>query len=121
MPHPLNQKMQLIGRRCERLLFCYAVSGFLVVAISAAFTVGFADYLIRFEDRGVRSIASSLWVAALVAGYVRFLHPVIRYRLTDLEVARPRRAPLSAVARLSLQRRGISRSIDRRSWIAGIT
>jgi hypothetical protein len=86
--HPLSKRVRLVGRRSERLLLCYSVSCFLSFVVAVGFVLGLTDYLIRYQDAGIRTIASILLLGAMILGYVRFLRPAIHRQLTDLEVAR---------------------------------
>jgi hypothetical protein len=74
MPHPLEEKIGQVRRRAWRLLAAYAVSWTLTTLLAAVIVLGLADYLIRFQDPGVRLIASLAVLGALAWACYRFLY-----------------------------------------------
>ncbi len=86
--HPLSERVRLVGRRSERLVVCYAISCFLTVVVATGFLLGMADYLVRYQDLGMRLIASTVLLTVVIVAYARYLRPAIKRRLTNLEVAR---------------------------------
>ena len=88
MPHPLTRKIVALRRRVRRLAAVHALSVAVVAWLVAVLVLGAADYWLRFEDRGLRLVASlaamavagwSLWYAA---------RSVAAARLGDGELAR---------------------------------
>ncbi|MBW3597595.1 MAG: hypothetical protein KY475_10005 [Planctomycetes bacterium] len=88
MPHPLEQKVRAIGRRARRLVLLHAGAWTVVVVAAAILVAGLADYLVRYQDRGVRIIVSLLVLAAAVWSVRKFLAPAARYRPSEVDVAR---------------------------------
>lgn len=86
--HPLQQRLSHFRRRVRRWLAIDAASRLMVVALGALLVLGGADYLIRFDDPGLRLINSFL-AAGLIAwaGY-RYLWRGLSVRLGDLRLAR---------------------------------
>jgi len=86
-PHPLQRRVAALGRQVRRLLVVYGLSRVVSVLVVAAIVWGTIDFVIRFDDHGVRLIGSlavaglSVWAAA------RFLLPALRLPLDDLAVA----------------------------------
>lgn len=73
MAHMLEQKIGQVRRRARRLLVLHAVSWTLVTVLAVVLLVALADYLIRFEDRGLRLMASLAVLAAAGWAAYRFL------------------------------------------------
>ncbi|HIQ20806.1 MAG TPA: hypothetical protein EYH34_06185, partial [Planctomycetes bacterium] len=88
MPHPLEQKLVLIRARVRRLVAVYGLSWLVAVTLATVLMLGLADYVFRFEDRGLRVLA---WLAMLSAfGWTayRHLYVPLAVRLGDVEIAR---------------------------------
>jgi hypothetical protein len=85
--HPLQIKLAAARRRVRRLLFIYGTSRALAVVLPVLVVLGGIDYLLRFEDHGVRMIWSLAAAALLVWAIARYLAPAVRQRLSDLVVA----------------------------------
>ena len=83
----LDSRVRRVGQRSERLLLCYGISRFLSVLLIAGFACGLADYLFRFQERGVRLIVSASLVVVVAAAFVRYVRPVWRFQITNLAVA----------------------------------
>lgn len=88
MSHPLQQKVHAVGRRARRLVLVYAAAWMVGVVAAAAMAAGLADYLIRYQDRGVRIIVSLMVLAAAAWSAWRFLWPALRYQPGDVDTAR---------------------------------
>ena len=87
MSHELEEQLAQIRRRARLLLLAYGaawVAGCLVLAVAA---LGLADYLIRFEDRGIRMICSFMVLNVIGWVSVRYLWPAVRARYSDVELA----------------------------------
>lgn len=87
MPHILEQKITAVRRRVRRLLLVDAAARLVALLLATALVLGLADYLVRFEDRGVRLISSLALVAACGWAFHRFVGPALRIRLSDVELA----------------------------------
>ncbi len=90
--------MAAVRRRVRRLLVTEAAARLATAMLAAGVVLGTADYLVRFEDRGIRFM-SSLALAA-VAGWMfyRSVWPALKARLGDAELAwqLERRLPILA-------------------------
>ena len=87
MLHPVQQKVEAVTRRVRRLQTLHAGSLALAVVLGAALIVGWADYLLRLEDAGLRWLGTGLVLAALAGAARRYVLPVCRRQLTNLLVA----------------------------------
>ncbi|MEQ8785752.1 MAG: hypothetical protein RIC55_05615 [Pirellulaceae bacterium] len=87
MPHPLEKKIQSVGRLARGQLLLLAGAYVAMAALFAVFLCGLADYLFRWEDIGVRVIISACVLAAVGAAVYWFLWPVLRAKRGDLQVA----------------------------------
>ena len=95
MPHPLEVKIGAVRRRAARLVWSIALSRLFGVLVAVILTWSVLDYLIRFQDRGLRFIGS---LAALgVAGWAvrRFLQTVrgAHFQLVDIALRVERSFP----------------------------
>ena len=88
MPHPLRQKIAELRRRVTRLVALYGVSRVVTTVLLAVLLVGLADYLVRFQDPGIRLIASV--AVAVVLGWTcyRYLYLGLSVRFRDVDLAR---------------------------------
>jgi hypothetical protein len=88
MLHPLEKKVKSVTRLARGQLLLFAASCVAAVAAFAAFAAGLADYLLRFDDVGLRLILSAAVLAVVaIAGYL-LLWPALRFRRGDVQVAR---------------------------------
>ncbi len=88
MVHPLEERIAALRNRLRRLLAVYGVGWLLTAGLAAALAMGLLDYLLHFQDRGIRVIASlTVWVAVLWVGY-RFLLVPQTARLSNADLAR---------------------------------
>jgi hypothetical protein len=86
--HPLSQKIatlqrQLVWRR-RAMAACWTIA----TGIAAAFALGLIDYFVRFNDRGLRIMATAAFVAAVAWAAYRWWYLAQRQRLAPLAVAR---------------------------------
>ena len=88
MPHPLQQRIRSVGARARRLVLWHSAAWVVQAFLAAALAACLADYLIRYDDRGVRIIVSALVLAGIVWSVRRFWLPAWRFRLSDVEAAR---------------------------------
>jgi hypothetical protein len=87
MIHPLEQQLVAVGHQARRLLIGYALAWMVGVAIVVAVILGLADFLLRFDDRGVRLIATVALAGAIAWTVVRFLLPALRFRPSTVQLA----------------------------------
>lgn len=87
MPHPLERRIAELQRHATRLLAWYGLSWVAVCVIGAVLVLGTADYLIRFQDRGIRLMCSLAIVAVMVRAVWQFAWQPLRRRLSAVEVA----------------------------------
>lgn len=87
MPHPLETRLADIRRRVRGVLAIYGVSCLATAVIGAVVLVCFADWLLHFDDGGVRLILDIGLVA--LAGWLvqRYLWSPLRQPLRDLDLA----------------------------------
>ncbi|HUY31257.1 MAG TPA: hypothetical protein VMV69_00645 [Pirellulales bacterium] len=87
MPHPLQLQIGVVRCRARRLLLLYALSRVAGVVLAAATALVLADYLIHFQDRGVRILALAvLFGLGGWAGY-RFLWTALFAAFSDVALA----------------------------------
>ena len=60
MLHPLEQKIVALRRRVRRMAAVYGLSVVAAALLGTMAALGLIDYLLRFQDRGLRIIASLL-------------------------------------------------------------
>ncbi len=87
MAHPLHDQIRAIARQARWLLVWHGLGWFVAVALSVAFALGLADYLLRFQDRGVRIISSLALIGVVLESFRRFVYPAWRRHFTEIEVA----------------------------------
>lgn len=85
--HPVQRRVQEVNRRVRRATLIYVVASTLLCVLSVALLVGLTDFLLRFEDPGIRLINSGVVLAVAIWSFYRFLWPGWGYRLSDLQVA----------------------------------
>lgn len=83
----LQQRVRTVARRARGLVRLYAVSWFLATVILALVVLGLIDYLVRFEDVGVRLICFALVWGVVAWGAYRYLLTAWRYRISELQAA----------------------------------
>lgn len=87
MAHSLERQIAAVRSRTRRLLAGYALGWSLAAVVSTLLVLSIGDYLIRFQDHGIRSMCSlALAGVALWAAY-RFWWQGFARRLDDLELA----------------------------------
>ncbi len=65
MLHPLEQKIVSLRRRVRRMVAVYGLSVVAAALLGTMAALGLIDYLLRFQDRGLRIIASLLVLGVL--------------------------------------------------------
>jgi hypothetical protein len=88
MPHPLELSIASLRRRARLLLWVHGAASVVALVAATVAVLCLGDYLIRYEERGIR-LASSLAALAVVGwAYFRFIRPVVTARLSDVFLAR---------------------------------
>jgi len=87
MLHPVQQRVREVNRRVRRLTALHGVAASLLLVVVTAFLIGLLDYLLRFEDPGVRLLGSATVAAVAGWSFWRFLRPGCGYRPSDLQIA----------------------------------
>ena len=64
MSHPIEQRMAALRRRVRRLVLLRGLSATVAAVLAAAMLLGLGDYVIHFQDRGIRILC---WLALLAA------------------------------------------------------
>lgn len=72
MAHPLESKIGQLRSRARRLLALYAAGWTLGTVAAAILLLGLSDYLIRFQDHGIRLMGSLAVVAVFAWACYRF-------------------------------------------------
>ncbi len=86
--HPLQRKIGRLRARVRRLVVVYALSWIIGAVLVTAVLLGLADYLVRFQDRGIRVICTLALLGVLGWTCYRFLFVGLTARLSDVELAR---------------------------------
>ncbi len=86
--HPLSQKISSLQRRLAWRRRAVAVCWILATAVAAALMLGLVDYLIRFNDPGLRLMATAAFVAAIIWAAYRWWYIPQQQSLHSLAVAR---------------------------------
>ena len=87
MAHPLQQRLTALRARVRRLVLVYGIGWAVAAAVAAVVVLGLIDYLIRFQDVGLRVICSLAALGAVGWSTYRFLYRPIVYKLGDAELA----------------------------------
>jgi hypothetical protein len=87
MSHPLKQRIDRLRSRVRLLLALYGLSWIVGGSLLAAMVLGVADYLVRYQDPGIRLISSLACLAIIVWTGYRFLYRPLAKRLGDVELA----------------------------------
>ena len=103
----MQQRIRHVARHARQLVRLYGVGWFVAVVCLAALSIGLIDYLVRFEDMGIRMICLALLGVITVWGFVRFIITAWRYRCSDLQAARHIECHLSGSGGSPDQCRGI--------------
>jgi hypothetical protein len=87
MAHPLNDKIDALRARVRWLVLVYGLSAVIAAVLGAVIVLGLGDYLVRFQDRGIRVIASLLALGLLAWTTYRYLYLPMTTRLGDAALA----------------------------------
>jgi hypothetical protein len=87
MSHPLEQKIAALRRRTRRAVTIYGLSAAVAAVLGVVTVLGLADYCLRFQDRGLRIIASLLALGSLGWAVYRYRCLARRTRLRDIDLA----------------------------------
>lgn len=87
MPHPLEHQIGAVRRRAGRLVWAFGASRLATTFAAILLSAGLADYLVRYQDRGVRVILSLAALAAAGWAVYRFSQVLRGARFRDLDVA----------------------------------
>ncbi|MHB8862676.1 MAG: coiled-coil domain-containing protein [Pirellulaceae bacterium] len=82
-----QKRVRQVARRARALVRLYAVGWFVATVCLAALGLGLVDYLVRFQDTGVRFICFALVCLVAVWGSIRYLLSAWRYRCSDVQAA----------------------------------
>lgn len=88
MSHLLKQRIGKLRSRVRRLLALYGLSWVIGGVIGAVMLLGLVDYVVRFQDHGIRLIASLAVVAVFGWTSYRYLYLPLATRLRDVDLAR---------------------------------
>ncbi len=87
MAHPLQQKIAALRTRVWRLVMVYALAWVVATVLGGVVVLGLLDYLIRFEDRGIRVICSLLVLGMLGWTCYRYVYLAWIVRVRDVDLA----------------------------------
>ncbi len=88
MSHPLHQQITHVRGRIRRLVLIHGLSRVVGGVLAAVILMGLADFLLRFEDRGLRVMATLVVLAVLGWTVYRYLLVGLSARLGPVELAR---------------------------------
>ena len=87
MAHPLQRRLAAVRRKVRFVWIAYGLSAAVSIALIGVLILAGTDYLLRFEDRGMRWIWSLAAFGLAVGAVVRFVVPALRSRLDDVGMA----------------------------------
>ena len=87
MTHPLEQKIAALRRRVRRMAAVYGLSVVAAALLGTMAALGLIDYLLRFQDRGLRIIASLVMLGAFGWTFYRYVFTALLVRLGDADLA----------------------------------
>jgi uncharacterized small protein (DUF1192 family) len=85
--HPLEQKIVALRRRVRRMATLYGLSIATAALLATTAALGLTDYLLRFQDRGLRILALLLVLGTLGWTFYRHVFAVWLARLRDVDLA----------------------------------
>lgn len=87
MPHLLERKIAAVRRRVQLLLLVYAACGFAAAVLGVLLLLGLLDWLIRYQDHGVRAICTLAALGVALWAAYRFIIASMRADLSDMRIA----------------------------------
>ncbi len=87
MQHPLEQRIAALRSRARQLMAVYGLSWVVTTALGAMVALSLLDYLVRFQDVGLRVICSLSVAWIMVWACYRFLYLPLFVRLRNVELA----------------------------------
>src|SRR5580704_11399327 len=87
MPHVLENELAQVRRRVRSLVVLHALAWLVGGLVAALVIFGLADYLIHFQDRGIRLMCSFMIVNMVIWAVSRYLWPAWRTELRDVDLA----------------------------------
>lgn len=87
MNQGLRQRVRHVARQARRLVQLHSCGWFLATVCLAALGLGALDYVVRWEDVGIRFISWALWWYAACWAAYRFLRVAWQFRCSDLYAA----------------------------------
>ena len=88
MSHPLQQQIGNVRGRIRRLVLIHGLSLVVGSVLVAVILAGLADFLVRFEDRGLRVMATLIVLGVFAWTSYRYLFVGLYTRLENVELAR---------------------------------
>ncbi|MCE9603989.1 MAG: hypothetical protein K8U03_03705 [Planctomycetia bacterium] len=88
MPHPLDVKIGALRRKARSLLLLHGLSCAAAVAVGVVGLAAAGDYLLRYEEPGIRFASTGAVVAVIIWAIRRFLLPAYQAELSDVFLAR---------------------------------
>ncbi|HEX4132237.1 MAG TPA: hypothetical protein VHZ24_19560, partial [Pirellulales bacterium] len=85
--HPLTRKLAALRRRAYLLLLGHALAWTVAIVLAVGMVLGLLDWIIHFQDRGLRIIASGVVLATLLIFSWRLIWRALRTRFSDLDLA----------------------------------
>lgn len=87
MPHPLQTKIDELRHRARRRAAFYGLGLSIATLLGASIAAGCVDYLVQFQDRGIRILVSLAVLGAFCWAFRRYAIPSLLLRLRDADLA----------------------------------
>jgi len=87
MTHPLELKLARLRRRVRRWMLVYGLGRLIAVAVGTVVVLGLIDYLLRFDDRGIRIMLTGGLLAVVAWACHRWLYRPATAQVGTLELA----------------------------------
>jgi len=87
MTNPLEQQIAALRRRVKTVLLTYAAACTFATLVTAVVVAAVADYVVRFDDPGLRLLVSLGVFAAAAWAVYRYLLPSVQVRHGDVDLA----------------------------------
>lgn len=82
------RQIEALCQQIRRRLILRALSLSLIVVIGVSFSLGGLDYLLRFQERGLRFLATGALLATVIWCFVRIAKPALRMSIDKVALAR---------------------------------